>query len=80
MNKSYHLNYSKIIDQWQPQKFFWMSIIFLLATHFSAKAQTLISPTGVGGFESGATFALNGWTEVNDGNNKWYVGPFVKSA
>jgi hypothetical protein len=42
----------------------------------STSAQTtLISPTGNGGFESGTTFAANGWTEVNGTQtNKWYVG------
>lgn len=32
-------------------------------------ATTLINPTGDGGFETGATFTANGWTEVNDANN-----------
>lgn len=36
--------------------------------------QTLISPTGDGGFENGATFTDNGWTVVNGTNNMWYVG------
>jgi hypothetical protein len=36
---------------------------------------TLVSGTGAGGFESGTTFAANGWTEVNGAQtNKWYVG------
>lgn len=38
---------------------------------------TLINPAAGGGFESGATFAANGWTEVQNGAavaNKWYVG------
>ncbi|MFN0174063.1 MAG: beta strand repeat-containing protein, partial [Saprospiraceae bacterium] len=39
---------------------------------------TLISPTGDGGFENGATFAANGWTEANAAfnglNNNWFVG------
>lgn len=39
---------------------------------------TLISPTGDGGFENGATFVANGWTEVNGAfngsNNNWFVG------
>jgi len=41
----------------------------------SVWAQTvLISPTGDGGFENGATFAANGWTVVNDVTNQWAVG------
>lgn len=38
---------------------------------------TLINPSGDGGFETGATFAANNWTEAQNGNataNKWYVG------
>lgn len=40
------------------------------------QAQTvLVSPTGDGGFESGATFAANGWTVANGTQtNLWYVG------
>ncbi len=52
-------------------------IIFFLASQSSA--QTIISPSGDGGFETGASFALNGWTAVNDANSKWYVGTFAKS-
>jgi hypothetical protein len=35
---------------------------------------TLISPTGDGGFESGTTFAANGWTTVNATTNIWVCG------
>ena len=35
---------------------------------------TLISPTGDGGFENGATFAANGWTTVNPATDTWQVG------
>jgi uncharacterized protein YjdB len=35
---------------------------------------TLISPTGNGGFETGATFAANGWTTVNPAQNLWQIG------
>ncbi|HUM48163.1 MAG TPA: hypothetical protein PLD84_14630, partial [Chitinophagales bacterium] len=39
------------------------------------QSTSLISATGNGGFESGTTFAANGWTEVNGTQpNKWYVG------
>ncbi len=34
----------------------------------------LISPTADGGFETGATFGLNGWTPVNHTINTWQVG------
>ena len=34
----------------------------------------LLSPTGDGGFETGATFAANGWTSVNAPRSAWEVG------
>lgn len=55
-------------------------ILFLLFTVFiflnKTSAQTvLISPTGDGGFETGATFGTNNWTVVNGTQaNKWFVG------
>ena len=53
--------------------------MFCLAQLVNINAQTtLISPTGAGGFENGATFAANGWTEANaafnGSNNNWFVG------
>lgn len=46
---------------------------FLFCTNLVAQT-TLISPTGNGGFETGGTFALNGWTVVNGTQtNKWQV-------
>ncbi|WP_333599746.1 GEVED domain-containing protein [Flavobacterium sp.] len=35
---------------------------------------TLINPAAEGGFESGSTFAANGWTTVNAATNTWNVG------
>ena len=54
-------------------------VYFLLLTVFSFAAitnaqTTLISPTGDGGFENGATFLANGWTVVNGATNQWFVG------
>jgi hypothetical protein len=56
-----------------------MKKLFLFLTlwgfSFLNYAQTLINPTGNGGFESGASFPLNGWTVVNGTQtNKWFVG------
>jgi hypothetical protein len=52
----------------------------LILGHVSAQT-TLISPTGDGGFENGATFADNGWTVVNGATNQWFTGPIgVPSA
>ena len=52
--------------------------IFLVASSTNVFSQTtIISSTGAGGFETGATFALNGWTEVNTPplqTNQWFCG------
>ncbi|MCW4470448.1 GEVED domain-containing protein [Flavobacterium sp. MFBS3-15] len=42
----------------------------------SAFGQTLISASGDGGFETGATFAANNWTILNGSNTSraWYIG------
>lgn len=52
-------------------------LVFLLTLWGSGTitAQTtLINPAGDGGFESGATFAANGWSVANSPNNPWTVG------
>ena len=50
--------------------------VFLMLFSFLVQGQTtLISPTGDGGFENGATFAANGWSVANSANNPWIVGP-----
>ncbi|MEI6851500.1 MAG: fibronectin type III domain-containing protein, partial [Bacteroidota bacterium] len=49
-------------------------LIALMLSSFSWAQTILISPTGVGGFESGSDFTSNGWTTVNDATNKWFVG------
>jgi len=48
--------------------------VVMLFTTVGFGQTTLISPTGDGGFETGADFAANGWTVVNDATNKWFVG------
>jgi uncharacterized protein YjdB len=55
------------------------SYLFLFFSFLSvvAGAQTLVDPLTVGGFESGTTFAANGWTAVNPSTaplNQWIVG------
>ena len=55
----------------------------LLALSSAFAQTTIISATGDGGFENGATFASNGWTLVNHSattNNNWYVGSVPVSA
>lgn len=48
--------------------------VFFILNFNSINCQTLIDPTGDGGFETGATFALNGWTTVNAASNYWLCG------
>lgn len=58
-----------------------MLMIWILVQHASfLNAQVQLIPVSDGGFETGTTFPLNGWTAVNDANSKWYVGTFAKSA
>ncbi len=50
-------------------------LFFVTITSFSLFSQVLINPTTNGGFETGATFAANGWTSVNGAQtNKWFLG------
>jgi hypothetical protein len=53
-----------------------LSTFFFLVVFSNLQAQTtLISPTGNGGFETGTSFALNGWTAVIAGQtNQWFCG------
>ena len=53
-----------------------LSTIFFLFVFSYAHAQTtLINPSGDGGFETGNSFALNGWTAVIAGQtNQWFCG------
>lgn len=45
---------------------------FLFVFTLKTKSQTtIIDPTSDGGFETGTTFAANGWTVVNGGTNQW---------
>lgn len=51
------------------------AIFWAVSVSALAQTTTLISPTGAGGFESGTSFAANGWTVVNGSQtNQWYVG------
>ena len=52
-----------------------MTVFLMLFSFVFVQGQTtLISPTGDGGFENGATFAANGWTTVNPATDTWQVG------
>lgn len=57
-----------------------LAFLTLAFTLGAAAQTTLISPTGDGGFETGTTFAANGWTVVNDATNKWEVGTATINA
>jgi hypothetical protein len=43
-------------------------------------AQTIINPVQGGDFDSGNSFAANGWTVVNSSANKWVVGSATSSS
>ena len=53
-------------------------LLLVLTPFFNVWGQTtIISPTGNGGFETGATFALNGWTATTGSSNPlnhWVCG------
>lgn len=58
-----------------------MTVFLMLFSFVFVQGQTtLISPTGDGGFENGATFAANGWTNSSSANNPWVIGTAVSSA
>ncbi len=65
------LNFNKIC---KINLFVIFYILVFLNTNLSNAQTTLISPTGDGGFETGATFAANGWTTIADGSNYWETG------
>lgn len=56
------------------------TIFFTTICLVGSTQTTLINPATAGGLESGATFAANGWTAVNDANSQWYVGTFAVNA
>src|SRR5690606_18483242 len=57
-----------------------LAVLVLLSVQSNAQT-TLISPSGDGGFETGTTFASNGWQTANaTGNNGWFCGTQAFSA
>ena len=51
-------------------------IVLALVGNQAVAQTTIISPTGDGGFETGATFAANNWNVVNTGTangSQWFV-------
>ena len=55
------------------KKFLLMTCMWVAFAMTLSGQTTLISPTGDGGFENGATFALNNWTVVNHTTNTWQI-------
>ncbi|MFI5219397.1 MAG: hypothetical protein ACHQNT_07895, partial [Bacteroidia bacterium] len=52
-----------------------MALCVVSITNSFAQVVTLIDPAGDGGFESGPTFAANGWTvAAGVATNQWFVG------
>jgi hypothetical protein len=51
-------------------------LLFVMFSSLSFSQTTIITPTTVGGFETGTTFATNGWTTVGGAatENVWYNG------
>lgn len=70
------------LKNFRRSRYLLLAFAFFLA--FGAgnvNAQTiLIDPAGAGGFESGSTFATNGWSVSNSANNPWVVGTAVSTA
>ena len=57
-------------------------VVAFFASITSQGQTTLISPTGDGGFENGATLAANGWTVANYASsvNQWSIGTAVTAT
>ncbi|MCB0524168.1 MAG: hypothetical protein H6576_09345 [Lewinellaceae bacterium] len=74
MKKVYNL--SKVNSTLIAIRHFFLTLVLLLTIVGAVRTQTLISPTGAGGFENGSTFGANGWSVANSGGgpNLWYVG------
>ncbi|MDD2230999.1 MAG: choice-of-anchor J domain-containing protein [Candidatus Cloacimonetes bacterium] len=54
-----------------------LTLALLLGLFTSLWGTVLIDPAGDGGFESGTTFAANGWTAVGTTGNQFRLGTYV---
>lgn len=54
-----------------------LTLVLLLGLFTSLWGTVLIDPAGAGGFESGTTFPLNGWTAVGTTGNQFRLGTYV---
>lgn len=59
---------------------FWVTVLMGSLSPNLFSQTVLINPSGDGGFESGASLAANGWTEINGAVNPWYVGTSTKKS
>ncbi|WP_179319672.1 Ig-like domain-containing protein [Winogradskyella helgolandensis] len=67
--------YSKVLTLVAPLVF------LLLISSFSFAQTTVINPNAEGGFESGTTFADNGWIATTSGNNtRWVCEPDAEAG
>lgn len=82
------LQFTKVIDYFDFKKragrlhsTFGM-LLFFCAANSGFSQTTLINPATDGGFNSGNTFAANGWTVANEGSGpiKWAVGTAASST
>lgn len=55
-------------------------LVLSLLYSLNSRATLLVDPNTEGGFENGASFALNNWTAVNAATNAWYCGVFTFNA
>jgi hypothetical protein len=67
----------------KPKSFGFALVVTMLLSAFTGiNAQTQLIPASDGAFDSGTTFAANGWTVANEGVGpvKWCVGTAVNSG
>ncbi|WP_284653844.1 T9SS type A sorting domain-containing protein [Flavobacterium terrisoli] len=79
---SFSYSYEKSNEQKPNSIGFALVVLLLLFALSSMKAQTQLIPVSDGAFNSGSTFAANGWTVANEGVGpvKWVVGTAVNSG
>ena len=52
----------------------YITIVMLFLSICGSAQTTIVAASGDGGFESGSTFAANGWTTVNSSTDAWALG------
>ena len=76
------INLKNDIDIKRQMKRLLSSVLFFCIANVMQAQTTLINPATDGGFNSGSTFAANGWTVANEGTGsiKWAVGTAASST